>query len=238
MRTKVFVGVPMEHSVLRGELHHFLLGLVFKSFLDPECPYWFQFPAPVRETRPVEFARNTIVDAFLDSECDVLWFLDADNIPHEGAENVLRGNYDVSIGPVPMLIVAGSGHPVVWPNLFSGIDGSNVGTMWNPGDPVKAGGTANMAIKRKVLEDERLWTDGQESAVFRRGYDAMGKPLFGEDCDFCRRALDAGYTVGAELDAVCDHAKTYGLDFYMRVLLGMIERGERKVGPEPVGQVI
>lgn len=224
MKKKVMVALPMGDCQMRGELHSFLSGLYYRQFLEQDFGYLFQ-EETVLQMSPVEAARNALVHTFLKSECDILWFLDSDNIPHKGAEAVLDGPYDVTIGPVPMLIVAGSGSPVLTPNLFSGYEDTNVGILWEPGKRVVAGGTANMAITRRVMEDKRMWLDDNGS-VFKREYGTDGRPLYGEDVDFCRRAMDLGYTIGANEGAICDHAKTFGLDFFTNVLLGQIRRAE------------
>lgn len=224
MKTAVMMAVPMGDFELRGELHQFVLNLVYRQFLDKDFPYFFQHEH-VMGCHPVEAARNETVKRFMASECEILWFLDADNMPYKGAEKVLEGPYDVTIGPVPMLIVAGSGNPVVSYNLFTSIDDSNVGVMWQPGNPVRAGGTANMAIRRRVLSDARMHLDPAGS-VFKREYGTNGLPLYGEDVDFCRRAGDCGYSVGAREDALCDHAKTFGLNYYQKVVMDQIARVE------------
>lgn len=236
MRTKVGICLPSADSNNRIEITSLLCDLMVRQFTVPDYPYLFKF-IPEQEARPVEFARNRLVSKFLKTDCDVLWFIDADGIPGAGMENVLRGNYDVSIGPVPMLIVTGAKNVVVCPNLFQGIDDGNVGELWDGESPIKAGGTANMAIKRHVLEDKRLHLD-EDGSVFQRKYDTRGCPEFGEDADLCRRVLDLGYTLGAELDADCDHAKTYGLRWLMDVFQGMQERAREENDRRSEGQRI
>lgn len=216
------MAIPMGDFQMRGELHSFVLNLVYRQFVDSSFPFLFQHEH-IMGSSPVQAARNELVKRFLKSECQILWFLDADNMPYNGAEKVLESNYDITIGPVPMLIVAGSGNPVVTYNLFTSIDDSNVGVMWQPGNVVRAGGTANMAIRRSVLEDRRLWLD-EDGSIFKREYGADGYPLYGEDVDFCRRAGDLGFSIGANEDALCDHAKTFGLNYYQKVLLDQMER--------------
>lgn len=228
MKTAVMVAVPMGDFQMRGELHTFVTRLVYRQFLEKDFPYLFQHET-VMGYHPVQAARNELVKRFLKSDCQILWFLDADNMPYQGAEKVLEGPYDVTIGPVPMLIVSGSGNPVVTYNLFTSIDDSNVGVMWQPGNVVRAGGTANMAIKRTVLEDRRLWID-EDGSVFKREYGSDGFPLYGEDVDFCRRAGDLGFSIGANEDALCDHAKTFGLNYYQGVLLRQMEAAQKDKG--------
>ena len=225
-KKKVLVCVPSGDGTNRTELTKYLVHLAFRGLTDPTFEWTFGFEF-VLGCSPVEYARNELVRNFHKSNADLLWFIDADMVPLEGSHLTLMAPYDVTFGPCPMFIQAGSGRMVLTANVFSAKEEDGSWRTWTPDDvdPI-AGGTANMVVRRKVLEDPRMWVD-EDKSVFRRDYEAGGKIRQGEDVDFCQRARECGYTTGCVMGAKTDHVKPLAMDLVVQTVLSQIDEHQR-----------
>ena len=150
--------------------------------------------------RPLEFMRNAICQDFLDSDCDRLWFLDADMVPPANAGTILDCNSDIVAGTVIgykqdktnggilLQILAWTDDP--W---------RSVKPSDRPMD-VAAAGTGSMVIHRRVLEDPHILleptaADAPAPAIFRRRFLPWGAVDMTADLDFCERARGLGYRI-------------------------------------------
>jgi GT2 family glycosyltransferase len=178
------------------------------------CPEFAQFFAALtleqravtvhtqHETRPIDYARNLAVRAFLASGLD--WLLMADNdmgLP----SNLLKlldwapANADVVVPRfyrAMSLANGGVGVQRCWELLESAKD--------EPWPELIAGGTGCMAIRRSVFQRVRPpW--------FRFAYAEDGRITKGEDISFCERTRAAGCRIFGCQSITVQHYHTVGL---------------------------
>ncbi len=157
-------------------------------------------PQYVREKISAANVRNKIVKDFLKTEADVLVMCDDDVIPHgDFLEILAKCPYDIVAAGVP---VAKMPAHEVFINAFDVDEEGAFRTTELPMDGHKACdavGTGLILIHRKVFEDPTM------KMPFNQQLDDDGLILVGQDLQFCRRAREAGYTIGVSMDALCDH---------------------------------
>jgi len=151
---------------------------------------------------PVDNARNEIVNAFLESDCTHLFFIDSDTIPPQDAlDRLLKLDTDIAVAPVPIIEVdEKTGRPYRKWNCV-GMDDKHI--QPNAGIiQIKGAGTACMLIKRQVFER-------MDKPYFRFQYqDDNGKSVVvSEDIYFTVKALSLGYKTLADTSILCKHAK-------------------------------
>ena len=139
---------------------------------------------------PVDYARNLAVESFLASPHQKLWFVDDDMVPKDGCEALLGGEEDINVGVCK-----------IW-------GGTAIGWNHSSHEGRFLGGMGSTVIARKVLADHRMRTEN--GGVFQTRYGHLGKPVMGEDYDFCFRAQKLGYSVRA-WDAKMGHVKAVDL---------------------------
>lgn len=159
-------------------------------------------PQYVLEKLNVANARNRIVREFLKTKADVLVMCDDDVIPPVGfVEALLNTPYDVVSAPTP--IAKFPRHPIFL-NSFNVNDEGRFYTVPTPGQdtphiPVDAVGTGCVLIHRRVLAHPAL------KRPFDQKVDEDGVVITGQDLNFSNRVKDAGFSIGANYDVLCDH---------------------------------
>ena len=237
----IFVAVPTIDNRVTLGLNEFIIILERASRAD-DNPFIFSFRG-VNGFSPVEYARNYLVGEFLKSDADSLWFIDADMLPDESAARLLYVEADICAGRMFRFdhknpAIDTSKHPGVALCAMQRIEKTGKYAPLVPmvGDAavqeVDAVGTGSMIIRRRVLEDRRMWFDGTyfgltgepadlydeegdvryAPAVFRFPRKPNGQPIIGEDLDFCYRAKSLGYTIKVDIEAKFGHHKTVDLD--------------------------
>jgi hypothetical protein len=237
-RTHVFVGVPAVADSIHPAVTYFLLRLMMANH-HKDCPWWFHFSFSTGK-RPVEYARNLLVGKFLETDCQKLMMIDDDMIPDDSALQLLHVPADI-VGPrMYAAKLSNEDAPRIdlcaykWNSLgderhapITLLDNNASGLV-----DVDAVGTGFCVIDRKVLEDRRMWFDGEYQwlshkgdvaagpdgpdefcpPIFRTHYAPNGRILRGEDLDFCSRAKELGYTVTAHVGVRVGHAKLVNLN--------------------------
>lgn len=179
---------------------------------------------------PVEFARNTLVGNFLRTDASRLWFMDCDVIPNQDAIELLDVDADIVAGTYPILIRAEKGPAILYGAYVSDGEGYKyVGVSNDQGvmdvDAVLNGMTV---IRRRVLEDRRLWhdpayvnpisgrstvlRDDEAPPIFRTFRKPNGEQAVTEDFEFCKRAKDLGYSIKLKPNVRCGHVKLSDLE--------------------------
>lgn len=176
-----------------------------------------------------DFARNAIVDDFLDTDCDVLWFIDSDITPSKHALDLIVNHYD-------KWQVAGLTYPV-----FMTPTGSEnpqvVFTVYE-----KNPSTGNLALADAPKSGSKF-VDGLATGclfIKRSVFSLLVKPYFefkykeesremaeGEDLGFCRKLSDLGIQMYTDFDLICKHQKSvdlldvnnYAIDYANRSVL-------------------
>lgn len=163
---------------------------------------------------PHDFARNEMVDEFLSSDCDVLWFLDSDVCPPKFIFDLLINNYDtwqVAGAPYPLWMPApGTSEPSILFTSYNGVvtnaDGKTQGIMMTEVPQtgqkfVDAIATGCMFIKREVF-------DKIERPYFEFKFDhKTRRVLEGEDLGFCLKLNKLGIQCLIDYSMVCKHYK-------------------------------
>lgn len=160
--------------------------------------------------KPIDYARNLIVQAFLASGFDWLLQIDNDMAPPPNLIDVLdRAEAHMKI------IAPKTFHIATIRNPESGRDeGGRLVEGWLPIDADSSKsewrelawtGTGALFVHRQVFE--RMGTAGW----FRFTYDGNGQRTNFEDISFCQNARRAGFSVWGNQEFVVDHFKTVSL---------------------------
>lgn len=237
-RLRVFLAIPTMTNRITIQVAGIIDGLRQASS-DPDSPIELRFQIENGRT-PVEFARNILCGAFLRSNCDLLWFIDEDMLPDATVTRLLDSKADITCARM---------YKFDHPNPEKGVDvglglcamNKAKNGMYKPllpeiGSPAiqdcDAVGTGCTVIKRRVIEDRRLWNEnvytmldgkvidgnidaGQEEyapAIFRLPRAPNGMGIMGEDIEFCERVKALGYSIQVDVNAVCGHFKPIDID--------------------------
>ena len=166
--------------------------------LVENIPYWLKnydltLFAPVKY-RPVSYARNFCAKTFLESDHDVLWFVDSDTIPTKASlEMLLRADKMAISGVVraPKLDSDGITKAVgmvlrATPEGYKEAVGVGI-------ERIDASGCACMLLRREVFERIEFPWFAEKS----------WGPSRGEDISFCEKMCDAGIELWAHFDVNC-----------------------------------
>jgi len=203
---KVYMGIPsmgtrsdIQCYALR-ELERKLKGKV--EFVYPElyCQRIFH-----------DFARNEVALDFLNSGCDVLWFLDSDVSPNPKMYELFTEHYDkwdLAGAPYPVFITppGHDGPQVLYTVYKMGPNGLFAAPIPNEGiDMVDGIATGCLFIKRSVF-------DKLEKPYFEFKYEPETRKMIeGEDLGFCLKVNKLGYKFFVDYSMLCKHFKNVDL---------------------------
>jgi hypothetical protein len=159
-------------------------------------------------------AREGVVQDFLDSGCDILWFLDSDICPSRHVLDLITTHGDkwqAAGAPYPVFMAQpGEGqrqivftvykaidpHPVTKQPRLAPCEVPNEGTAFIDGIA-----TGCLFVKREVFEK-------LERPYFEFKYDPITRmPIEGEDIGFCRKLHMLGIKFFIDFSMVCKHFK-------------------------------
>lgn len=237
-RPGVFIAIPSLSGTATGGLMEFVSTLQVMS-LTGKLPFAVQFQVQAA-TSPVEYARNRLVRTFLEqTTAQYLWFIDDDMVPTPSSLSMLFVDADIVAGRAFAWQHRPGGVPRYFVSAFRASGGAPVRfstvTAAAADDLVQeidAAGAACLLIRRRVLEDRRMWlptayagAEGEacdlaaEAAddewappVFRCWRKPNGQIFRGEDIDFVWRARQLGYAARVHLGAVFGHVKPIDLE--------------------------
>jgi hypothetical protein len=199
-----------------------------------------------------DYARNEIVEEFLASDCDVLWFIDSDVSPPEYIGEMLTTYYnqwEAAGAPYPVFMPPKSGDlaqlvfTVYKKNVHGGLTPCEV--PYEGTEFVDGLGTGCMFLKRSVFEKLK-------KPYFEFKYNPETRaPIEGEDLGFCLKLSALGIKFFIDYSFVCKHLKTVclldmnnyameyakkSLDAYQRELRAAVtKKYSRKTGaPLPI----
>ena len=251
-RENIFVAIPVRTGSdnLGIGVYRFLHLLQAMNF-QPGFPYHFEWQIVI-DKYPIEWARNLLVGLFLKSKSSRLWFVDNDMVPHENFMEILKSDADITGAMALAFDHANEQKQIptrIKPCIFQhNPDAESFNSIVpQQGDveiEVDALGTATMLIRRKVLEDRRLWgpveytdlrgeprsLDDERSdhdwapPVFRFLRKPNGNGLRGEDIDFSWRAKQLGYRVTAFPGVRVGHQKQINLDSVLDLVNSTAEK--------------
>lgn len=157
-------------------------------------------------------ARNDVVEEFLQSGCDILWFLDSDVCPPKTIFDLIVNHGDkwqVAGSPYPLWMVPpGGSSPSVLYTAYKGVieDAVQKGIVmsavpYEGTDWVDALATGCMFIKREVFEK-------LEKPYFEFKFDKESRKITeGEDLGFCLKLHKLGIKCFIDYGMVCKHYK-------------------------------
>ncbi len=269
-KEKIHVAVPVTDNVMGLGVGVFVSQLD-RLTLDPKCPYSFSWQI-VHGKKPVEYARNVLVGNFLkNTNASRLWFIDTDMEPPVNALEMLLAEGDI-VAPIAFAFNHASDTDSAGLKLCLfkyNLTGNHTFQSAIPEDPtirlvdLDGAGTAAMVIKRKVLEDRRLWLDGGYTSmagelrdcstheddkefappIFEQKSKPNGQILRGEDLDFCLRAKALGYSITGDLGVHFGHIKQCNLREVAEFVKDVAHRAQAQIGAKAntgvnhVGQV-
>lgn len=222
-RTKILIVVASEDRKITVDIGMFMASAMQLNSTDG-CPFLFSFEAIVG-VRGFAAMRNAGVKKFLDSDNELLWFIDNDIIPHPDVFSLPELEGDIVCAPYPW-----QGNFKVCLPLYKDLDDLSQGMK-----QVSLGGSKPYVdcvpmgctiIRRHVLEDGHMWLDPEwvgldgkkhtlgpddSPPIFQESKKANGDMEHGDDHDFCIRARKLGYKVRADMTMVCGHMKSVDL---------------------------
>lgn len=224
VKEKIAVRIP-NMGFVSANVSAFCCLLERKSS-DPRLPFDFDCGF-LSYTTPWDHARNAIVDDFLKKDFSRLWFIDSDIVPSPASLRLLLVDADIAAGPYP---IWGRKGPTQRPDLSWSVyewvekdEGYIQPDMPDFGVEERDGAaTGMMIIKRRVLEDKRMyysrnytsWTgrpkrlpDSAPGGIFLNRHKPNGQYDATEDLDFCYRAKKLGYTLKVDYAVKCGHLK-------------------------------
>jgi hypothetical protein len=202
-KIKLFVAIPTTGSVVDSQTY---------ALRELEARYGDQieFIYPKQCVRRMfhDFARNAMVEEFLASEADCLWFLDSDITPPKHVLDLVTLHYpkwQAAGAPYPVFMTAspGKGPQVVF-CVYNGTDGKGLcpSIVPNEGTAFVSGiATGCLFLKREILES-------MQAPYFEFQYENDTRSIAeGEDIHFCKKLGEKGVQFFIDYSMVCKHEK-------------------------------
>lgn len=200
---KVLIAIPTL-----GHIHTLTVAIMMKwlteAFYNKDKGVMFY---PTLSVKPVDRARNHIVDIFLTTDCTHLFFIDDDTVPPPDAlDKLLAHDKDIVSGITPIIE-----HDATRENDSNGfykkwncVDDKDQHVKPNTGlVPIKGAGSSCILIKREVFE--KL----QKPCYRFLDKDDTGKPVeVTEDIYFVITSLAKGFKAFADTSVICQHEKS------------------------------
>lgn len=206
---RVFMGVPSQGSI--SDFQSYVLRDLQERYSDEIEIVW---PEQLCQRIFHDAAREGIVQDFMDSGCDILWFLDSDVCPPKHVLDLVTMHGDkwkVAAAPYPVFMAqpgesfrqvvytvykAIAPHPITKQSRIAPCDVPHEGT-----DFLDGAATGCLFIKREVF-------DKLERPYFEFKYDPITRaPVEGEDIGFCLKMHKLGIKFFVDFSMVCKHFK-------------------------------
>jgi len=199
MKTKVFVAIPTGNGNVRIEILFWLLNLYEEYSVDLGYTTGGQ----------VGHNRCKLVDQFLKTNCEWLFFVDTDTLPPFDALEMTKNGKDICSG----IYFQWQGGECVLNPLVYKRDGNDFDTnsyrIFNDTSDediveVDAVGAGCLLIHRKVFEP-------MKKPYFLFEYTNEGLLKTGEDFYFCQKAQKAGFKIWIDRKIIANHIKMVDL---------------------------
>lgn len=207
-KIKIFMSLPTNGFVVDSQEH------ILRELQDTYRDH-VEFVYPIAKVRRIfhDFARNMLVEDFLASDCDVMWFLDSDITPNKQILDLIACHWD-------KWQVAGATYPIFMTPPGGDIP-EVVFTCYQKNE--QTGALALNAVPKEGVG----FVDGLATGclfIKREVFSQLEKPYFefkfhpetraleeGEDLGFCRKLAQLGIKVFTDFTMVCKHQKTVDL---------------------------
>lgn len=219
---KVYMGQPSTGNVV--DFQAYMLRQIEEKYTDQVK---LVYPRVCAHRIFHDHARNMIVEDFLASDCDVLWFLDSDISPPVHVLDLITKHYDewkVAGAPYPIFMKPkGEERQQIIFTVYNGTDGKGLAPSAVPDEGVEMVdglATGCMFIKREVFSL-------LEKPYFEFKYDPITRnPIEGEDLGFCMKLGKLGIKFLTDYSMVCKHYKeiclldlnNYAIDYAKKTL--------------------
>ncbi|GAC1502117.1 MAG: hypothetical protein NVS1B10_06740 [Candidatus Saccharimonadales bacterium] len=160
-----------------------------------------------------DYARNQYIKQFMETDCDMIWFLDSDIVPCERVLELVAEHgdkWDLAGAPYPVWMHQSGyeGHQVTYcvyrrPDKDKGMVPADIPETGI--DFVDGIATGCIFIKRKVIES---MTEPYFKFSFKEETREMTE---GEDLYFCKKASDLGFQFFIDFSMRCHHFKKISL---------------------------
>jgi hypothetical protein len=203
---KLYMGLPSTGD--RSDFQTYVLRDLEKKYADKIT---FVYPQACVFRKFHDFARNAIVEDFLATDCDILWFLDSDVAPPPNVLDLITEHgehWDLAGAPYPVFMTPDGykGPQVVMCVYNQGEKGLHASAVPNKGHAMVDGlATGCLFIKRDVFSKLK-------KPYFEFKFEPETRYLTeGEDLGFCRKVNDLGYKFFTDYSMVCKHYKMVDL---------------------------
>lgn len=204
---KIYIAVPTVGNIVDSQVH--TLRKLEKRYAGE-----IEFVYPEKCVRRIfhDFARNSMVDDFLESDADCMWFLDSDVTPPLHVLDLVTQHWDkwqLAGAPYPVFMQPpGYNGPQVVFTVYRGTSEQGLHPSRIPDsgtDFVDGVATGCLFIKREVFAK-------LQRPYFEFKYRTDDRNITeGEDIGFCKKVLAAGYKFFVDYSMVCGHTKTVDL---------------------------
>lgn len=204
MKKRVFLAIPTTGNVVDSQVS--TLRDVASRYADE-----IELVYPKHCVRRMfhDFARNKMVEEFLESNADCIWFLDSDVTPPRHILDLVTMHWDkwkLAGAPYPVFMTPpGYEGPQVVYTVYKGTSDSGMHPTRIPSqgtDFVDGIATGCLFIKREVLEV-------MPKPYFAFQYNADDRNITeGEDLAFCRAMHKAGHQFFVDYSMQCGHRKS------------------------------
>lgn len=206
-KPKVYVAIPSVGTIADGLPH--LMRDWEKAYAEK---IEFVYPENCVQRKFHDFARNAIVEDFLATDCDILWFIDSDVLPpHNAPDLITKYGEHWELAGIPYGVFMRAQPDDAAPSVVMCVyqrdeKGLHAANCPQSGTGFVAGlATGCMMIKREVFAQ-------LETPYFEFKYDPKTRYMTeGEDLGFCRKVGDRGYAFFTDYSMVCRHYKTVDL---------------------------
>ena len=209
----VFLACPTTDGKI-----NFTLAMAFARAMASnsiaECPFRFIIHLEVGK-RPIDYARNCMVKAFMESDADWLYMIDADQVvPDNFWQLCLVRDADVVGGPTPVWVGNMDPEAMLRMNVY-GVDSENrcynlpiPATSANQPYRVPIVGTGAIAIRRRVFAPKPV---GVGNSPFYFTFLEDRKVRGGEDINFSVECQRGGFILAVHPGVWFDHMKEIAL---------------------------
>lgn len=208
-KTGLFLACPTASGKM-----NFTIGMGFGRAMAsqtlPECPFRFTIHVEVQK-RPVDYARNMIVKAFMESDDDWLVMVDEDQIlPDNWWHLCTVSDADIVGALTPVWVSNMDPETMLRVNNYGVDDQNRCYNLPAPDDSVKQPyrvpivGTGLIAIRRRVFAPK---PSGLGDSPFYFTFMDDRKIRGGEDVNFSVDANRAGFTLAVHPGVRSDHLK-------------------------------
>jgi len=160
-----------------------------------------------------DFARNAYISQFMNTDCDMIWFLDSDIVPSERVLELVVNHgdkWDLAGAPYPVWMTQNGydGPQVTFcvykrPDPTKGMQPAEIPESGT--DFVDGIATGCIFIKRSVIEK-------MKKPYFKFSYNEETREMTeGEDLYFCKQASELGIKFFIDYSMVCHHFKKISL---------------------------